>query len=306
MSTFREATMADIQPCIEIMDANERLFDPEALSAGPVHVEEIINGYFPEVFSRLLTKDGHDIAFINSQGDDVRRTFYTDIYVIPGADVWQEALLEAESIIDSRQPTWRSLFSVNGKDEESKKILEKNGYSFLRKYWGMEAPIKTKPKVTIPEEIELRKLDFESELPIWHQVHQDSFSTHFGFVPRSFEKWSELTQASTSTDKEGTFLMFKGGACIGFVESSTELEHENSGYINLIGVIKTEQGHGYGSILIEQAKAHAYAKGLRKIGLNVDTGNTSSALHLYEKHGFKANFSYEQWCKSSKEPQKEL
>ena len=302
MAIFREATVSDLDICIEIIDANERLFDPQAHSAGPVHVEEIINGYFTEVFSFLLIKDEKPIAFVNSQGDDVRKTFYTDIYVLPEHDAWQDALSEAERIIDSRHSDWRAIFSVNGKDRKTKEVLERNGYSFLRKYWGMEAPFEFAPNLTIPDEIELRKIDFEKELPIWHQAYQDAFSNHFGFVPRSYEKWSELARAASSTDKEGTFLMFKGQTCIGFVESSTELEHENSGYINLIGVIKAEQGHGYGSILIEKAKAYAYAKGLRKIGLNVDTGNTSSALHLYEKHGFKANFSYEQFCKTDKEP----
>jgi ribosomal protein S18 acetylase RimI-like enzyme len=302
MTLFRDATSADIDTCMELIDINEREFDPEAKSAGTVHVEEILHGYFTEVYSRLLMRDGVATAFINIHGDDVRETYFPDIYVRPGSNDWEAALLEMESIIDSGHPQWRVLISVNSKDEKTKELITQHGYSFIRKYWGMEAQVPEKTDFVTPEDIEIRKIDIEKDIKDWHAAHQDAFSTHFGFKPRPFDKWKELVLGAASLDLEGTFLLIKEGRCIGFLESSTEMEHENSGYISAIGVVKSEQGNGYGSLLIKQALAYAHSKSLTKLNLNVDTGNTTSALFVYERQGFAPNFSWEQYCKASKEP----
>jgi ribosomal protein S18 acetylase RimI-like enzyme len=301
MTLFRDATSADIETCMELIDLNEREFDPEAKSAGAVHVEEILNGYFSEVYSRLLIRDGVATAFINIHGDDVRETYFPDIYVRPGTNDWEAALMEMESIIDSSHPQWRVLMSVNGRDEKTKELITGHGYSFIRKYWGMEAQVPENLDFSLPADIEIRKIDIENEIELWHAAHQDAFSTHFGFKPRPLDKWRALVLEATSLDLEGTFLMFKEGRCIGFLESSTEMEHENSGYISAIGVIKSEQGRGYGALLIKQALAYASSKGLTKLNLNVDTGNTTSALFVYERQGFAPNFSWEQYCKEAKE-----
>ncbi len=302
MSEFREATLEDIDLCIEIIDLNEREFDPDAKSAGPIHVEEILAGYFDEVYSKLLIQDGVATAFINIHGDDVRKTYFPDIYVRPGSSSWEVALLEMESIINGAHSDWRIHLSINGKDDPTKELISRHGYSFMRKYWGMEANIPQKTEFVLPDGIEIRNVDVARDVELWHAAHQDAFSTHFGFEPRPIDKWRELVLGATSLDLNGTYLLRREDRCIGFLESSSELEHEGSGYINTIGVVKSEQGKGYGSLLIKQALHYSATKGFKKVNLNVDTENATSALHVYEKHGFVADFSWERWCKTDREP----
>ena len=55
MLSFREATLRDASICEEIIDLQEKSFDPAAHGVGPVHVREILSGYFSEVHSELFT-----------------------------------------------------------------------------------------------------------------------------------------------------------------------------------------------------------------------------------------------------------
>lgn len=300
MKVFREATFEDVSICLEIIDSNERYFDPSAKSAGEIHVRELLKGYFSEVHTELFLDGNTHLALINIQGDDVRRTYFPDIYIEPEHDLWDTCILKMESVIDAIHPDWRVLISINSKDNQAKEILNNFGYEFVRKYWVMEAAITTAPQLTYPQGVEFKKIDLNEDLPIWHQLHQNAFSSHFGFMARPFDKWCELMTSSERFDIEGTFILYRNGGPIGFVQSSNELEHEASGYISTVGVIHEEQDKGYGTLLVQRANLHAYEKGYRKIGLNVDTGNTTSALRVYERLGFVPLSSWEQFEKSSK------
>ena len=106
-----------------------------------------------------------------------------------------------------------------------------------------------------------------------------------------------MTTEAEGCDAEGVAVLFKSEVPVGFVECNNDNAHFNSGYINGIGVIPSEQGKGYGELLLRWAIAHSAGLGYRRIELNVDAGNESGALRLYEKTGFKPYLAWEQWHK---------
>jgi ribosomal protein S18 acetylase RimI-like enzyme len=55
------------------------------------------------------------------------------------------------------------------------------------------------------------------------------------------------------------------------------------------------QGLGLGQLLLQHAINVSIAQGRNFIELNVDSGNESGALRLYEKLGFKPNSAWEQY-----------
>ena len=297
MLSFREATLEDASICEEIIDLQEKSFDPAAHSVGLVHVREILNGYFSEVHSELLIEDDIPVAFINIHGDDVRKTYFPDIYVRPSHDVFNVALTRLEEYISKKNAQWTILIGINARDDYAKKVLSQCNYQWIRKYWGMEAPLNDVLFPALPTGLEVKVVDIERNLHEWYQVHQDSFSEHFGFQPRPFEKWRDLFLSAEGFDPDGTFLLYENGECVGFVESSNEKAHENSGYINMVGVRKSKQGMRYGTLLIQWAMAYAKRRNFSKIGLNVDTGNTTSALNVYQRLGFREISSWEQFKK---------
>ncbi len=81
----------------------------------------------------------------------------------------------------------------------------------------------------------------------------------------------------------------------GFVQMANANYHLNGGYVDLIGVAHKFQGLGLGQLLLQHAINFSVDQGREFIELNVDTGNESGALKLYEKLGFKPNSSWVQY-----------
>jgi len=87
-------------------------------------------------------------------------------------------------------------------------------------------------------------------------------------------------------------MAFKGGEPVGFCQCNDEYVEDNRGFINLLGVIQENQGLGIGEALLQTGISHCLTKGYDSVELNVDTGNESGALKLYEKVGFNAESSW--------------
>jgi ribosomal protein S18 acetylase RimI-like enzyme len=81
----------------------------------------------------------------------------------------------------------------------------------------------------------------------------------------------------------------------GFVQLANANYHLNGGYVDAIGVAHKFQGKGLGQSLLQHAINFSIEQGREFIELNVDTGNESGALRLYEKLGFKPNSSWQQY-----------
>ena len=91
---------------------------------------------------------------------------------------------------------------------------------------------------------------------------------------------------------EGLIGIFKEDILIGYLRLMT---HKNYGHLGQIAVTKIERGKGYGNKLMEQALGFFRTKGMKRVGLYVETKN-QIAISLYEKYGFKRQFeSWHYW-----------
>ena len=104
-------------------------------------------------------------------------------------------------------------------------------------------------------------------------------------------KWSELV-IDASTDSNGVFIAFKDGEPVGFCQCNDEYAEDNKGNISILGVAQESQGLGIGEALLQTGIVYSASKGFDTLELNVDTGNESGALKLYEKVGFKPESSW--------------
>lgn len=66
-------------------------------------------------------------------------------------------------------------------------------------------------------------------------------------------------------------------------------------WISSLGVLPKARGNGLGSHLLRHAFGHYAALGRHRIGLNVDTDNSTGALALYERHGMTLDFAVDAW-----------
>jgi ribosomal protein S18 acetylase RimI-like enzyme len=182
---------------------------------------------------------------------------------------------------------------ANFLDKRLQSAWTNHGFEFLRRYYTMRMSISEVPAIREIEGLEIRAIDIANptQVALWHKIHQNAFSKHFGFAPREFEKWSDLV-IDASIDPNGVFLAFKDGEPVGFCQCNDEYADENKGNISILGVAQEHQGLGIGEALLQTGIVYSASKGFDTLELNVDTGNESGALKLYEKVGFKPESSW--------------
>jgi mycothiol synthase len=185
---------------------------------------------------------------------------------------------------------------VNIKDLEFRQILESFGMSPIRTYWNMRLALEATDLHPIEHpSATIRLIESQKDMEIFWSVNQDAFSKHFGFAPRAKNDWIKMTLEAGTYDPTGCFLLEDEGKPAGFVQLATANHHLNGGFVDLIGVAHDFQGRGLGELLLRHAINVCLEQQRAFIELNVDTGNESGALRLYEKLGFKPNSSWVQY-----------
>jgi ribosomal protein S18 acetylase RimI-like enzyme len=232
-------------------------------------------------------------AVLNLHPDSVKSRYFTDIYAKPQLENLDNVVRWAIELAESEHPDWKMWPGANFLDKRLQSAWTSQGFEFLRRYYTMRMSISEVPTIRKIESLEIRAIDLANpaEVAIWHKLHQNSFSKHFGFAPRELEKWSELV-IDASTDSNGVFIAFKDGEPVGFCQCNDEYAEDNKGNISILGVAQESQGLGIGEALLQTGIVYSASKGYDTLELNVDTGNESGALKLYEKVGFKPESSW--------------
>ena len=287
----REATEADISTILEIANLNLLTLNPNDKRIGEIEAREFVRGFFDPAITRLTKLNAEEDwqSFFTLNPDSSRKRFYLDIYTRPGTQTLSPSLDLALDLARLHNPEYRLWLGSQSNDLAYKRLLESRNFSILRKYWTLEMSLPAQMGVTPNSIGEIRKLDLsiEDELRVFHDVHQDSFSKHFGFMPRHFTEWKELVLRDRDESNLQAWLISVDGEPAGFVDCNDELAHEDSGYISGLGVKQSFQGRGLGESLLRHAIQVNTELGRSKICLSVDTGNESGALRLYEKVGMK-------------------
>ena len=296
ITSIRIATPADAATVADVVNSHELSVDPACSSMSEEGALEFMSGYMDDSVTHLLTIDSENnfSAVVNLHPDSARKRFFADIYAKP-------SLMKLEEIADwtveqavSQHSDWDIWPGVNSLDARLQSAWTAHGFEFLRRYYTMRMrahDFQDSPTIA-GVEIKAMKIADDELVQAWYHSHQDSFSNHFGFVPRTLENWRKLTLADNFIDPEGVFLAHKDGKVVGYCQCTDEYAHEEKGFISLLGVNHQYQGQGIGEVLLKAGITHSFAKGYKIVELNVDTGNESGALKLYEKVGFKAESSW--------------
>jgi mycothiol synthase len=283
---------------VEIVNQHELTIDPESTPMGVEEAQELIEGFFDKAHCYFLIDQSTEdaLGFYSINPDATRKKLFTDVYERPGQNLINEVIAESLKKAVEVHPDYEHLFGVNTKDQVMRAALESFGMEVIRTYWHMKRPLDASSKADITrEKVEIRLVSGQEDLETWWALHQDAFSNHFGFAPRPMDLWIEQTTSAGTMDPEGCFLVFYDEEPAGYVQMANANYHLNGGYVDLIGVSHKFQGLGLGQLLLQHAINFSVDQGREFIELNVDTGNESGALKLYEKLGFKPNSSWVQY-----------
>jgi ribosomal protein S18 acetylase RimI-like enzyme len=282
----------------QIINDHELAIDPDSTPIGLSEVRELLEGFFDSSSSAFLvnTESGLESGFYSINPDSNRKKLFTDVYARPGSNLLEAAFLESIAKAKQIAPNYDNWYSVNKKDQHYKAILEKYGFSLLRTYWTMHKKL-TEADLgdALPKGLELKLIEHKNDYLNWWQLHQDAFSSHFGFAPRAFESWKKLVDESGTRDPAGCYLLFQGDIPVGFIELANANYHLNGGWVDSLGVATAFQGQGFGRLLLQTAIDLSIRAGRDFIELNVDTGNDTGALALYEKLGLGPLRAFEQY-----------
>jgi mycothiol synthase len=283
---------------VEIVNQHELTIDPESTPMGVEEAQELIDGFFDSAHCYLLIDESTDgaLGFYSINPDSNRKKLFTDVYQRPGQGLIKEVIAESLKKAAEVHSDYEHLFGVNTKDQVMREALESFGMGVIRTYWHMKRLLDAQAKTdTLKDKFEIKLVSGREDLETWWALHQDAFSKHFGFAPRPMELWIEQTTSAGTMDPEGCFIAFYDGQPAGYVQLANANYHLNGGYVDLIGVAHKFQGLGLGQLLLQHAINFSVDQGREFIELNVDTGNESGALKLYEKLGFKPNSSWVQY-----------
>ncbi len=296
-----EANLSDAPLLAEIMELSDKFFNPEALPVGVIEAEEILTGYVDSIVARKIIHASNQnvLSFVTVHPDPSRKRIYADSWHSQLNDSALQIALENFSVqltvelAQSLHPDFDLWVGANALDQGYISQLRAHGFELLRTYWGLRGPINSQQYPHLENHLEMRVVKNEEDMKMWWQVHQDSFSNHFGFTPRAFEEWKSMMDKAVGIDLNARWILMDHDEPVGFIECTDIKKDLNSGFIDGIGVIHRAQGRGYGELMLRWAFAYYAALGRQFVELNADAGNESGALRLYEKVGMKPKHTWQ-------------
>ncbi|MEU6679100.1 GNAT family N-acetyltransferase [Streptomyces sp. NPDC046925] len=300
--TVRPATFDDAAAVCALLNEIDRLeigradTDLYEIQADLKHPEADL-----EHNSWLLFDDGRLVAYgllwDESGGERIDAEYYT----LP------DRPLASEHLLDLMEARSAERASANGADRAvlhlelgieptlDPRVMRARGWTPVRRYNAMVRPLSAAadPLPQPPPSVTLRTCADESDRRRTHALLQDAFADEFDFHPRTYEQWSD------DVDAEHADWSLVWIAQVDGVGDAAVLRTRNNrasmAWIGHIGVLRQARGQGLGSYLLRHAFGHYAALGRDRIGLGVDTDNSSGALALYERHGMTRDYAVQTW-----------
>ncbi|GAA2993253.1 hypothetical protein GCM10020229_02160 [Kitasatospora albolonga] len=173
--------------------------------------------------------------------------------------------------------------------------LRARGWRPVRRYNVMARDVVAAehPVPVPPTGVTLRDCTEEADRRTAHRLLQESFAEHFDHQPRSYEQWLHDIDGERA-DWSLVWIASLDGEDVAALR--TRNDRTTMGWAANLGVLDTARGRGLGSYLLRHFFAHyATALGRDRVGLGVDTDNSTGALALYERHGMTLDFAVDTW-----------
>jgi ribosomal protein S18 acetylase RimI-like enzyme len=329
--TWRPISTDDIDIWHELVGAIEVCDDPAERLDRDDLIEELTAGSYKDpIRDSLIGVDGDGIARAFGHvtplpGTTLRRVFLSG-GVHPdrrrlgiGREVlrWQterahEAVAEWEASDSAMIGTpWRIAVTHEERLTDRAALLQSAGYNAIRWAYDMFRPLGADappiPDVAVPRGLEIAQWteDLDEEVRL---AHNEAFEGHWGSQPRDAEAWKNWTTQHRTFRRQWSRVVLDpsqhdaaGRAAVaGYVVSHAyEQDWEalgcRQGWVALIGVRPAWRGRRLAPALLADVMRAYAADGMDAAGLDVDTGNATGALGLYEGMGFRVKQTYITW-----------
>lgn len=285
---FRPWQEQDFAAILEICNLHDKSVDPEFSGASEEEIRDELAGFYDEVFAEVFDDNGRVTDLVTAQVDVARKRVEIDVFGHPDSHDYDRSLKHAIEWAKANHPGFELRGSCNQKDVELTAANERAGLKHVRTYWTMQHDNPSGDYPVLPEGVVVRRADFNHERELWHKLLSDSFQDHYGYQVQSFADWDKKQRKLSLQDEQGVFFLLENYVPAGLLVCTDHKAETNTGFIDKLGVLKEFRGRGYGELLLRWGCAYSVSKGYTKVALGVDSGNSSGAVDLYLKVGFRA------------------
>jgi ribosomal protein S18 acetylase RimI-like enzyme len=206
---------------------------------------------------------------------------------------------------------WHILVTQEDKRPELGRFYEAAGYSEIRWFHDMVRPLGGEapplPAVAVPEGVELAPWTEDLDDAV-RLAHNESFAGHWGSQPRDEQFWKSSITQHRAFRRDWSFVLLDPTQpapdgrpeVAGYLASHAypqdwEALGYSQGYVSLVGVRPAWRRRGLAPALLSAAMHAHEMDGIESAGLNVDAGNSSGALGLYARLGFRVQQTSVTW-----------
>ncbi len=181
-------------------------------------------------------------------------------------------------------------------------LLRRAGFEPERWYRTLERPLTGLPEVPAVDGIELAPFVRERDEEV-RQAHNASFTQHHGSAERDETTWRTLFTGQRAFRPDLSVLALEDDAVVGYAlgyvhEADSRANGYDQVHFGQIGVLPAARGRGVASAAIVAVLRAAAGAGCRTAGLDVDSGNPTGALRLYESLGFRTARTQVSWSRA--------
>ncbi|GAA4560262.1 GNAT family N-acetyltransferase [Planotetraspora kaengkrachanensis] len=220
----------------------------------------------------------------------------------PAADLLWDAVTERARRLarEAGHPRVRIDIAVYEQDAAMRAAAAERGFAPATSFHRMRIDFPAPVPVTVPgASLEAGSPGDIRLMRTAHGVQQEGFALHFGFVPRTFEEWVEVMEASSANDWNQLLLARVDGEPAAMLLGTDHfVEDENCGYVRTLAVLPRFRGRGLGRMLLGHAFAADERRGRVGTILHVDSNNTTPALGLYLSAGMRPVLAIDVWRKT--------
>lgn len=182
------------------------------------------------------------------------------------------------------------------KDPGGGELLRAAGWEPVRSVYTMMGPLPTGlPVPQMPAGVTIRT-GTQADLPLIHELLEETFAEHFGFSPTPYDEWLTTMEAREDLDPDMWFIAAIDGTAVGLSIATTD--GTGQGWIADLGVRKPHRGKGIAKTLLHEAFTALEARGCDRVGLGVDATNETGAVALYEQVGLAEVRAYDTYTKT--------
>jgi mycothiol synthase len=213
---------------------------------------------------------------------------------------WQ--LARGREVHAERQPGFPAVLAVGVYTSMSslEALVRRAGLTEERWYFVMERPLTDLPASVVVEGVELVPFGWDRNDEV-RRAHNAAFTEHHGSAERDETTWQTLFTGQRGFRPGLSSLAVADGAVVAYTLAYVfEADTAANGYetvdLGQIGVLPSARGRGLAKATIAAVLRAAAERGFRAAALQVDSGNVTGALALYEGLGFTRRRTQVQWA----------